>query len=170
MRIWSWTEKATDSIAELVGRIGWIVLLYIMAFGVINVFMRYVLNAASIWIGTTIQAAMVVLACLSGPYALKYDSFVKLDALYVSFSPRTKAILDVITAIITFLFLGVLIWKGTTAALLSIRLGEVTPTPIPIPIYPLKTLIPITAIVVLLVVIKEFVNNVRTAIGAGTRR
>ena len=164
MRFWRGYEWLIDGVAELLGRIGWVLILYLMILGVTDVFLRYVLNAPSMWIGTTLQAAMVMIACVGGVYALKHEAFVKLDLFYANASTRTKAVLDVITASFTFLFLTVLIWKGMDAALMSIRLNQVTPTAIPIPIYPIKTAIPIAAFIILLVVIKQFVRNVRTII------
>lgn len=70
--------------------------------------------------------------------------------------------LDLLTVPFTVLFLVVLIWKGVDAALLSIKLNQVTPTAVPIPIYPIKSIIPLAAAVVLLVVVKQIVRDVRT--------
>lgn len=50
MKLWSMTERAIDLIAEGMGRIGWVLLLYCMIFGVTDVFLRYVLNAPSLWL------------------------------------------------------------------------------------------------------------------------
>lgn len=50
------------------------------------------------------------------------------------------------------------------AALLSIKFNQTTPTAIPIPIYPVKTVIPLAACVVLLIVIQQFVQDVKTVI------
>jgi TRAP-type mannitol/chloroaromatic compound transport system permease small subunit len=154
------TERVINFVAEAMGRIGWVLLLYCMIFGVTDVFLRYVLNSPSLWISTTVQFAMVLMACVGGVYALNSDSFVKLDLFYANFSPRKKAICDIITVIYTFLFLSVLIWKGTTAAMLSIKLNQMTPTSIPMPLYPLKAFIPISAVVMLLVVMRKLVNDV----------
>lgn len=170
MKLWSMTERAIDLIAEGMGRIGWVLLLYCMIFGVTDVFLRYVLNAPSLWISTTVQVAMVLLACVGGVYALNDDAFVKLDLFYANFSPRKKAICDIITVVFTFLFLAVLIWKGTTAALLSVKLKQVTPTSIPIPIYPLKIFIPISGVIMMLVVIKKFVNDIQTVISGEKKK
>lgn len=164
MKLWSMTEKTIDFIAEGFGRIGWLIILYCMFFGVSDVFLRYVLNTPSLWISTTVQVAMVMLACVGGVYALNDNAFVKLDLFYANFSPRKKAICDIITVVFTFLFLSVLIWKGTSAALMSIKFKQVTPTVIPIPLYPLKTFIPIAGVVMLLVVIKKLVNDIITVI------
>lgn len=167
MKLWRGVERLIDAITEVLGRIGWLLILYCMIFGVTDVFLRYALNAPSQWIGTTLQAAMVLIACTGGAYALKYDAFVKLDLFYANASTRTKAVLDVLTAPFTLLFLGVLIWKGIDAALLSIKFKQVTPTAVPIPIYPIKSIIPMAAAIVLLVVVKQLVRDVRTMVGAG---
>lgn len=162
MKLWSTIERAIDFIAEAMGRIGWILILYLMTFGVTDVFLRYVLNAPSLWISETLQVVMVLLACVGGVYALNDNAFVKLDLFYVHFSRKKKAACDIFTVTYTILFLSVLIWKGTTAALLSVKMNQVTPTSIPIPIYPLKIFIPIAAVLMLLVVIKKLINDIRT--------
>lgn len=157
--------KVIDGISEVMGVIGFLLIMYCMVFGVADVFLRYVLNAASQWIAATIQAAMVLIACMGGAYALKHEAFIKLDLFYAKFSKRKKAICDIITSVFTFSFLGVLIWKGVDAAAMSIKLNQMTPTAVPVPIYPVKTMIPIAAFVVLLIVIKQFFQDVRTLVG-----
>lgn len=164
MKLWAKTERAIDLIAELFGRIGWVLLMYCMLFGVTDVFLRYVLNAPSLWISTTVQVAMVLLACVGGVYALNDDSFVKLDLFYANFSPRKKAICDIFTVVFTIMFLVALVWKGWQAGMMSLKMKQVTPTSIPIPIYPLKIFIPISGVVMSLVVFKKLVNDIRTVI------
>lgn len=164
MKLWSMIEKSIDFTAECFGRIGWALILYCMFFGVSDVFLRYVLNSPSLWISTTVQVAMVMIACVGGVYALNDNAFVKLDLFYANFSAKKKAFCDIITVVYTLMFLYVLIWKGYAAAMLSVKLNQVTPTSIPIPIYPLKIFIPIAGVVMLLVVIKKLVNDVRTLV------
>ncbi len=165
MVAWRWFERSIDFIAEVMGVIGWLLLLYCMVLGVTDVFLRYVMNAASMWISTTIQAAMVLLACVGGIYALKHDTFVRLDVFYAALSRRTQAVLDLATSGLTLLFLGALIWKGWDAAMLSVKLDQHTPTAIAIPIYPIKIFIPVTAAIVLLLVIKQLGNDVLVITG-----
>jgi len=69
------------------------------------------------------------------------------------------------TAPFTFLFLGVLIWKGYDAAMFSLMLNQTTPTAVPIPIYPIKFAIPVTGVIVAMLVIRRFVRDVQTAFG-----
>lgn len=162
MKAWNAIERMIDFIANSMGKIGWALIMYLMIFGVTDVFLRYVLNSPSLWISTTLQFAMVLLACVGGIYSLNDNAFVKLDLFYANFSPKKKAVCDIITFIFSFLFLTVLIWKGTQAAQLSIMLNQVTPTSVPIPIYPLKIFFPITGVIMLLIVIRKLVNDIRT--------
>ncbi|MGA7278929.1 MAG: TRAP transporter small permease subunit [Desulfocapsaceae bacterium] len=162
MSLWQRYEKAIDWISEILGKIGWVLILYCTFFGIADVFLRYVMNSPSLWITSTVQAALVLMACVGGVYALNADAFVKLDLFYANFSPKVKAICDISTASLTFLYLSVLFYKGFQAAKMSIKLKQVTPDAIPIPIYPIKTLIPITAILVMLVVIKKLGNDIKT--------
>lgn len=162
MKLWNAIEGAIDFVAEMMGRIGWLLILYCTIFGVTDVFLRYVLNSPSLWISTTLQFAMVLLACVGGIYALNDNAFVKLDLFYANFSPKKKAVCDIITVVFTFLFLAVLVWKGYQAAMLSVKLKQVTPTSVPIPIYPLKIFFPITGVIMLLIVIKKLVHDVQT--------
>ncbi|MXW84409.1 MAG: TRAP transporter small permease subunit [Boseongicola sp. SB0673_bin_14] len=158
-------EALTHWISEVFGWIGWLLILYCMAFGVSDVFLRYVMNQPSQWIGTTLQAAMVILACVGGVYSLQHKSFVKLDLFYANARDRTKAVLDILTAPVAILFLVVLIWKGYEAASLSAMLNQRTPTAVPIPIYPIKFAIPISGALVLLIVIKHLIQDIQTVLG-----
>ncbi len=161
-KLWSLFERGVDLLAGLMGRVGWVLILYCTFFGVTDVFLRYVLNSPSLWISTTLQFAMVLLACVGGIYSLNDNAFVKLDLFYANFSARKKAVCDIITVVFTFLFLAVLMWKGYQAAMLSIKLNQMTPTSVPIPIYPLKVFFPITGAIMLLIVIKKLVRDIRT--------
>ncbi len=165
MKVWSKVEQMIDFMSEVLGRFGWVLVLYCMFFGLYDVILRYVFNQPSLWIGVTLQYAMVLLACVAGAYALNHDAFVKLDLFYANFSPRTKAICDIVTFALTFLYLYVLIWKGIQAASASFAIRQVTPTAIPIPLYHLKAFIPFGAFCVLLVALKKLVIDVQTVFG-----
>ena len=164
MKIWSNLEKILDFVVEIMGKMGWVLIAYCMIFGLIDVILRYIFNSPTLWIGTTLQAAMVLMACMAGAYSLNHDSFVKLDLFYANFSERKKAIFDILTLVFTVLYLYILITKGIDAASASIRMKQVTPTAIPIPIYLIKPFIPFAGAMVLLVALKKFIHDVQTII------
>ncbi|GAA0445394.1 TRAP transporter small permease subunit [Lentibacillus halophilus] len=165
MTIWNNVERTVDVISEWLGKIGWILILYALFFGLYDVIMRYFFDAPTLWISTTIQYAMVLLACVSGAFSLNTGSFVKLDLFYEKMSPKAKAVCNIITFFFAFLYLYVLITKGIEAASSSFARAETTPTAISIPLYHLKAIIPIGAFCVLLVAIKHVVQDIQTALG-----
>ena len=167
MKVWSQIGQTIESTNEWAGRAVWVVLIYLMCLGVFDVMMRYLFNKPSLWIWLTLQFAMVTLACLGGGYALQKGAFVKLDILYGRLPTRTKAILDTITFSFTLLYCSVLIWKGIEAAQASFAMRQMTPTAIRLPLYHLKSLIPLGGLLVLLVAIKKFVLDVRIVLGKG---
>lgn len=168
MGFWRKVGQVIDTVSEMLGRVGFLLVLYSMAFGLYDVIMRYFFNSPSLWIGVTIQYAMVLLACVSGAYALKNDAFVKLDLFYGKASPKLKAIFDIATYSLTLLYLSVLIIKGYDAGMASLAIRQVTPTAVPIPLYHLKLCIPVGALFVLLIATKKLIFDIRILLGLET--
>lgn len=167
MKIWSKIGLAIDNTNEWGGRVTWFIIIYLMTIGVYDVAMRYLFNSPSLWIWLTLQFGMVILACLAGGYALQKGAFVKLDLLYGRLSPRTRAILDVFTFAFTLLYCYVLIWKGIEAAQTAWTIHQVTSTAIRLPLYHLKSLIPLGGLLLLLVAVKKFVLDIRIVLHKG---
>lgn len=162
MRVWNQIDHFIVSINEWAGRIGWAVILYLMGFGLYDVIMRYLFDSPSLWIWETLQFGMVILACVAGGYAFLHGNFVKLDIFYSRFSPRVRAILDIITFWFTLLYCAVLLYKGTELAHMSWIIQEKTPSAIPLPLFPLKFLIPLGAFIFLLVALRKLIYDIKT--------
>lgn len=162
MKLWNLIEKCIDFLASVMEKIGWVLILYCMAFGAGDVFLRYVMGDPTTWIITSVKMCMVLMACVGGMYSLNEDAFVRLDLFYANFSKRKKALCDVITSVFTFAFLIALIYKGYGTAMMSLKFNQMTPTSIPFPIYPVKIFIVVTGVLVMLVVIKKLVNDLIT--------
>lgn len=165
MKPWNKAGQAIDSANEWMGRVGWALVVLMMSFGLYDVIMRYLFNRPSQWIYLTLQMAMVVLIALAGGYA--FSSFVKMDVLYNRFSQRGKAIAD----ICTFAFIGlscvILIWKGIEISQYSIGVREVTPTSVRMPVYYIKPLIPLGALLVFSVAVRKLISDIRTVFHKG---
>jgi len=162
VKVWNQGGKALDSVNEVMLRIGWILVLYIMSFGLADVILRYVFNAPSLWIYLTLQFSMVVLVALCGGYALHQGAFVKMDVFYIHFSPRGKAIADIFTFVLTLLFSVMLIWKGAGHFMSSLEIRQVTPSAIPLPVYPIKAFIPLGGFLLLAVAVRKLISDIRT--------
>ena len=128
-----------------VGRaFGWCIL--ILTFSVsYEVFVRYVLNAPTVWAFDMMIQMYGALFLMAGAYALAQDSHVRGDVVYRLFPVRLQATIDFILYIL-FFFPGMLalFWFGAEIASDSWRYKEVSwNSPARIQIYYFKTLIPV---------------------------
>ena len=125
-----------------------------------EVFMRYVLDAPTVWAFDMSVQMYGALFMMAGAYALSQDAHVRGDVVYRLLKTRTQAKIDLVLYII-FLLPGAaaLIWYGYHFAADSWFYKEVSwSSPSRIQIYFFKTLIPISGLLVLLQGIAEAVR------------
>ncbi|MGR5130843.1 TRAP transporter small permease subunit [Vibrio alfacsensis] len=78
----------------------------------------------SLWTLEMAQFAMVAFYMLGGPYSLQLHSHVRMDLLYGSWTPRKKAIIDSITVVMLFIYLGVLLYGGISSTSYAVEYSE----------------------------------------------
>lgn len=112
-----------------------------------EVFVRYALRAPTTWsfdLGYMMYGALFF---MSGAYTLSRNGHVRVDILWRKLSVKNQARLDLVLYFV-FFFPGVLalVYAGYVHAAQSWRYGEVSMfSPAGVPLYPLKTLLPIGA-------------------------
>jgi len=141
-----------EGLSIWVGRaFGWCIL--ILTFSVTyEVFVRYALNAPTVWAFDMMVQMYGALFLMAGPYALAQDTHVRGDVLYRLFPVRWQARLD-FTLYLLFFFPGMLalFWYGMEIASDSWRYKEVSwNSPARIQIYFFKTLIPLAGFLLIL--------------------
>ncbi len=134
-----------ESLNIWIGRaFGWCIL--ILTFSVsYEVFVRYVLNAPTVWVFDMMVQMYGALFLMAGPYALAQDTHVRADVIYRLVPIRWQARVDFLLYIV-FFFPGMfaLVWYGMEIASDSWRYQEVSwNSPARIQIYFFKTLIPL---------------------------
>ena len=134
-----------ESLSIWIGRaFGWCIL--ILTFSVAyEVFVRYVLNAPTVWAFDMMVQMYGAVFLMAGPYALAQDTHIRGDFLYRLFPVKVQAILDFVLYLL-FFFPGMLalFWFGAEIASDSWRYKEVSwNSPARIQIYFFKTLIPL---------------------------
>lgn len=82
----------------------------------------------AIWTLEMAQFVMVAYYMLGGPYSLQLDSNVRMDLLYGSWSPRTKAWVDAFSIFALIFYLGVLLYGAVESTQYSLYYGERSPT------------------------------------------
>ncbi|MCC7016108.1 MAG: TRAP transporter small permease subunit [Rhodospirillales bacterium] len=141
-----------DSLSTWVGKaFAWLILL--LTFGVsYEVLVRYAFRAPTTWAFDVSYIAYGAMFLMAGAYTLGRNGHVRADMIYRNWRPRVQAALDLTLYIIFFLPAGAaLIYSGWNYAEMSIRYREVSIfSPAGVPVFPLKTLIPITGVFLLL--------------------
>lgn len=141
-----------DRINEAVGKsFGWciIVLTFAMSY---EVFVRYVLSAPTQWAYDISYVLYGALFIMSGAYTLSRNGHVRGDVIHRLMPQRVQASIDLVLYLI-FFFPGVtaIVYAGWIYAGRAWRYQEVSVfSPAGIPVYPLKTLIPLAGILLFL--------------------
>ena len=136
---------AIERISIWIGRsFGWCILILTLSVAY-EVFVRYVINAPTVWAFDMMVQMYGALFLVAGPYALAQDTHVRADVVYRFLQPRWQALVDIILYIL-FFFPGMmaLFWFGYEIASDSWRYKEVSwNSPARIQIYFFKSLIPL---------------------------
>ena len=133
---------------------------YVAYWAVISVFgyyyeviARFAFNSPTNWLHESMFLMYGMQYMLAGAYAYQCDQHVRVDVLYVKFSPRGKAIADIVTSVFFFIFVGTLFWTSGRFALDSFNpggVGEVSFTEWGVQYWPVKLMMPIGAALLLL--------------------
>ncbi|MBA7622621.1 hypothetical protein ES703_29999 [subsurface metagenome] len=142
--------KTIDGISEWSGKLFAFLLWPGVAVLVYEVGVRHLFDAPTIWAHGTSQRIFAVFYFICGAYISRHLSHINMDVIYNRFSLRTRAILDVIGFLFFFAFCGALLWWGSEYAWNSVIHGETCNTPFRAPIYPVKLIIPLGALLILL--------------------
>ena len=136
---------AIESLNIWVGRaFGWCILILTLSVSY-EVFVRYVLNAPTVWVFDMMVQMYGALFLMAGPYALAQDGHVRADVVYRLIPVRWQARVDFVLYLL-FFFPGMLalFWYGAEIAADSWRYKEVSfNSPARIQIYSFKSLIPV---------------------------
>ena len=127
-----------------------ILIIVIMFFTTFEVVSRYVFNYPTIWVWPLSRQIFGVYILFAGIYAMSNNSHIRIEILHNLFSKRVKQFTNIITLISFSIFMVVLIWQGAWMGQNSLASGETAHGAFRIPLYPLKILIPVAAVLFLL--------------------
>jgi len=162
--------KGLDNVGEWSGRIFVWLIVPLTGVVVFEVISRRVFGAPHIW-------SIEVTDYLYGPhfmlvaaYTLLYRGHVSIDIIYQRFSPRTRGILDCFTHLVFFFpFLIILLIQGIFYAYTSWSINE-TSQSAALTIVPLvKTVIPVTALLLLIQGLSNFIRSIMQAVRGAER-
>jgi TRAP-type mannitol/chloroaromatic compound transport system permease small subunit len=155
--------RVLDSITDWSGKIISPVLAVVMGVLAYEIVLRYGFNAPTIWAHETSTYLFAIYVLVAGGYTFRQGLHVKMDIVYVRFSPRGKAIVDLFTSWVPLGFIVTLLWWGGIEAWESAGDLEVSTTVWAPPIYPVKMMVPVGAALLLLQWVAKFIRDLITA-------
>lgn len=161
--------KIIDAINEWIGKISSFLMAVMTLIVVYEVIMRYVFNAPTIWSFETTIMLYGSYFMLTAGYTLLNNAHVSVDFFYETRTKRGKAILDLISYFVFFFpFIFVILWEGAKYAAESWAIWEHSWSVFGPPLYPYKTVIPVTAFLLLIQGIAIFIRNLNIVFGKET--
>jgi len=157
-----------DSISEWTGRIFSFIIIILVILVVLEVIMRKVFHSPTIWNFEVSKQLYAYHFMIVSAFALLHKAHVSIDIVYEKLNQKTKAICDVITYIIFFFpFLLVWLYHGVKYAAKSWTIYETSWSVFAPPLYPIKTIIPMTAFLLLIQGAAIFIRKLDVAIRGG---
>ena len=129
---------------------------------------RYVFNSPTSWAHESMFLMFGMQYLLSGAFALREDSHVRVDVIYEMLGVRTRAVVDVVTSFFFFVFAITLLVTGAIFALDSIEVWEVSFTEWAIQYWPVKLTIAAGALLIALQGLAKLIREVRYLASVGT--
>ena len=111
--------RVVDGVNYRLGRIimyGIFVMMGILVFSSIN----KTFFLPTLWTLEMAQFAMVAYYVLGGPYSIQLGSNVRMDLLYGDWSPRKKALFDLITVLFLIFYIAVLLYGAVSSTAYSL--------------------------------------------------
>jgi len=141
-----------DRLTTAIGRsVAWLALaIVLLQFAL--VLARYVFGFGSIWLSETVIYANAALFLLAAAWTLRAGGHVRVDVFYAHAAPRTRALIDLIGALLLLLpFALLLLWLSTPFAARSWAILERSQEASGLPlVFLLKTLVPLFAVMMAL--------------------
>lgn len=159
-------SDALKRFSELTGRaVAWL-MLPMVAVTFVVVVLRYVFDLGWIWMQESVVWMHAAVFMLAAAYTLNRDEHVRVDIFYRSMSPKRKALVDAVGAVVFLfpvsIFLLVTSWDYVSVSW-AIREGSREAGGLPYPFVPLlKSVIPLTALLLVLQGVTDLIRSLST--------
>jgi TRAP-type mannitol/chloroaromatic compound transport system permease small subunit len=144
----------------------------IMAFVAVAILVSMVVSTADVVGGNLFNAPlpgafegaanlMPVIVFVSLAYIQRRREHVRVEFFYLKGSPRTRALLDIFNAVVVIVFFAFLAWAAWRAFDLSLAMNERSPGIVRFPIYPIKFVVVLGAVMMVLQMLVDLVEYVQ---------
>jgi TRAP-type mannitol/chloroaromatic compound transport system permease small subunit len=157
--------RAIDGITQWTGYLFTLLVAPLIVANVVEVFMRYVMNAPTSWALDVTTMSFGTLFMLGAAYALLKGAHVRTDMLWEKFSDRKKGIIDSVAYLLFFLpSMAILFAISIDDFFYSLSINEKSTSGIWQPvIWPLRAVVPLAAALLFLQGISELMKSLWAA-------
>ena len=156
--------RSIDRLSSLVGTAVSVLLPALTLVLTFEVVARYFFKRPTIWAFDMAIFMFGYCGLLAGACLMKEKGHINVDLIYGRFSPRGKAVLDVITGLLFFFFMTLVVAYGWKAAYSALSFGDHRPTEWGPPLGHFKLMIPVGAFLLLLQGLANWIRNLYLAI------
>ena len=153
-----------DSISKYSGIYVALVILAVFLLIFVEVISRYALDAPSVWRNTLAQFLFGAYFVLGGAYTHLFGGHVKVDILYDLFPARKRAIVDVATSVVFFIFTIVLLWYSIDKCWTATMRNELLEEAWRVPEWPFMWTLPVATFLLLLQGLAKFIRDLHHSI------
>ena len=155
--------RLVDRLNRAIGRFAMYLVFVIMGVLLHSALSRTIFDAPLIWSVEVAQMTLAAYYLLGGGYSLQLGSHVRMDLLYGRWSPRTKAVLDCVTAVGLAGYLAVLLYGGVSSTLYALEYDQKNYSVWAPPLAPIKILMTFGIALMLLQVVALFFKDLAAA-------
>ncbi|MDC0661162.1 TRAP transporter small permease subunit [Marinobacter sp. SS21] len=155
--------RGVTRLNDFIGR-GIALLVFAMfLFLLLEVGFRYLFNSPTVWTNELTQLVFGFYAVMSGGYILAHRAHVNVDLLHTHLPPRGRALVDILTSSMFFIFTLALLYFGVEMARESINSMETSYSAWNPPIWPVKLAIPVATVLLILQGLVKLLQDIAVA-------
>ena len=122
---------------------------------------RYVFKSPTLWAHELSEMLYGTFIIIGGAFTALKGAHVNMDLVQKAISVKKRALLDVVTFFISIAFLSALFWIGGKTAIKSVMTLEHASTQWSPPLYPIRLMLPLGALLLMLQLFAKFIRDLR---------
>lgn len=164
LRAIRWFVHAVEALNRVVGRFAMYLIFAILGVLLYSSIGKTFFTPAA-WTLESAQFLMVAYFLLGGAYSMQLDAHVRMDLFYSSWSPRTRAIMDLLTVGFLLFYLVLLLYGGISSTQYALEYDETSYSAWSPPMAPIKIIMCIGIVLMLLQAIVTLLKDIAAALG-----
>lgn len=157
--------RFVDAVSIVVGKFSQYLVFAMMGLLLYESISRTIFNRPHIWVVEMAQFTMAAYYLLGGAYSMILEGHVRMDLLYGRWSPKTRAVMDLLTSIVLMFYLVILLYGAISSLEYALKYGQVNYTSWAPPLAPIKFIMTVGIVLMLLQAVAYFFKDLATARG-----